>query len=65
MNLADEVEMLMEKLIAAWGSVNLEGTGTLFIVSDALDSVAFEAPTILEALRRAAADIEEPSHERS
>jgi hypothetical protein len=53
--MADEIDMLMTQLIAAWGSVNLEGTGTKFIISDPMETVAFEAPTILEALRLAAA----------
>lgn len=61
MNLADEVEMLMTQLILAWGSVNLEGTGKVFTISNADDSVAYSAPTMLAALRLAAEDVDDPS----
>jgi len=54
MNLADEIDLLMTKLQGAWGSVNLEGTGEEFIVSDPTETLRYEAPTILEALRLAA-----------
>lgn len=66
MNLADEVYLLMEQLTAAWGNVRIEckPTGsepdtTTCLVWDGDQGEgylhAYEAPTLLEALRLAAA----------
>lgn len=54
MTLYDEVNLLVEKLLAAWGRVVIECNGQLCQVSDGeIPFRQFEAPTLLEALRLA------------
>lgn len=51
--IVNEVKVLMDKLYAAWGSVDMEHTEDTYIVSDPTGTYNYEAPTLLEALRKA------------
>lgn len=53
MNLADEVNLLMESLIAAWGILYIECAWGYCVLSDHA-SHNITAPTLIEALRLAA-----------
>lgn len=54
MTLFDEVNLLIETLQTAWGTLLIACDGKTCVVSDGLDTYAYEAPTLIEALRLAA-----------
>lgn len=59
MTLYDEVNLLMEKLTDAWGSVAVACDSNQCVVSDGSEDCVFAAPTLIEALRLAENSIEE------
>lgn len=56
MTLYDEVNFLMQKLQETWGTLVIMCDGKKCVVSDALETVVYEAPTLMEALRSAFED---------
>lgn len=59
MNLYDEVNMMIQRLQEAWGTLVITCDGKRrCVVSDAMESVVYEAATLIEALRMAYEDYE-------
>ena len=59
MSNADEINMLLEQLTAAWGNVVIHCNGKTCTVTEINLDRTVEAPTLLEALRLAAALVDE------
>jgi len=57
-NSVDEIDMIMEQLIAVWGHVFIDCNGKTCTVTEIGRDRVFEAPTLLEALRLAAKEID-------